>query len=309
MGQLKPWLSWELLSSVAAMIGSLGVFHILATSVVILKGINHISIPYTEIVGLQTTKIPCHSLLPAKPPDITDKCDLLFWKKQAATIQSSPNLVVEKFKQPFQMLKSLSFELLHWTNIRLLDLECSACCTRSSQQFFEWHIPWDSCSASGHGKFSFAVLSSWDIDSTIDGVLEIKHISEVFILWDPGGPAPVLDVALLLHLTWDPSGYTQHRLEGKPHFKEGGLSATALLGWPVGQHSWAMACSRARQGGDGEAYIPRGQPRETGLGTEGRNGGFGRDLAWPVRVVCVARFIFFLLDPHLSPMFLWNPSL
>jgi hypothetical protein len=154
----------------------LGAFHILATSVVILKGINHISIPYIETVDLQPTKIPCYSLLPAKPPDITEKCDLLFWKKQAATIQSYSNLV-DKFKQPFQMLNSLNFELLHWKNIRLLDLECSACCKRSSQQLFGWHIQWDSCSASGHWK-----IKSWDVDNTIDSMPTIKQIVSMFSL-------------------------------------------------------------------------------------------------------------------------------
>jgi hypothetical protein len=180
MVELKPWPSWELLSSVAAVIRSLGAFHILATSVLILNNTYHIYIPYIETVDLQPTKIPCYSVLPAKPLDITDKCDLLLWQKQATTIQSSPKPVVDKSKQPFQMLEGLSFELLHWKNIRLLDLECSACCKRSSQQLFEWHIPWDSCSASGLWKLNFALLFSWDVTTTIDGVPTIKSNSGMF---------------------------------------------------------------------------------------------------------------------------------
>jgi hypothetical protein len=78
------------------------------------------------------------------------------------------------------MLEGLSFELLHWKNIRLLDLECSACCKRSSQQLFEWHIPWDSCSASGLWKLNFALLFSWDVTTTIDGVPTIKSNSGMF---------------------------------------------------------------------------------------------------------------------------------
>jgi hypothetical protein len=62
-------------------------------------------------------------------------------------------------------------------NIRLLDLECSACCKRSSQQLFGWHIQWDSCSASGHWK-----IKSWDVDNTIDSMPTIKQIVSMFSL-------------------------------------------------------------------------------------------------------------------------------
>jgi hypothetical protein len=85
----------------------------------------------------------------------------------------------------------------------------------------------------------------------------------VLISWDPGGLGPVMAATwnitqlLFSQLPWDPGGPTSSRLEVKPIFKAGGLSATTLMGWPVGCYSWAVACSRARRGEKLEAYNHR----------------------------------------------------
>jgi hypothetical protein len=71
MVELKPWPSWELFSCILIM-----------------------KIPIRTL-ELLATQILCYSLLPAKPHDITDKCNLLLWETQ--------NLFVDKFKQPLQM--------------------------------------------------------------------------------------------------------------------------------------------------------------------------------------------------------------
>lgn len=86
---------------------------------------------------------------------------------------------------------------------------------------------------------------------------------------------PVHHSSQALQFPWDPGGSSRDRLEGKPNLKEGGLSATSLLGY----RSWAVACSGVTQGWYGESYIyQEGTYRRGGLGTE-RKGGFGRGLA------------------------------
>lgn len=47
-------------------------------------------------------------------------------------------------------------------------------------RYFEWHIPWESCSASAHWKMNFALLFSWDMTSTVDSVLAINSNSSMF---------------------------------------------------------------------------------------------------------------------------------
>jgi hypothetical protein len=125
-------------------------------------------------------------------------------------------------------------------------------------------------------------MMPWEISRSTDGIL--TYAKRVPISWDPGASDPVLaahwNITQLQysHLPWDPGGSASYRLGVKPSFKAGGLSATTLLGWPVGRFSWAVACPRARRGGEREAYNRGRQLRETRLGSEGK-GGLGRG-AW-----------------------------
>jgi hypothetical protein len=96
-------------------------------------------------------------------------------------------------------------------------------------------------------------LMPWGNASSKDGILTCTK--PVLIPWGPGGPDLVLDETtdinrnsihfLSSNLTWDPDGYTQHRLEGKPSLRGGDCQRphSLLLGWILDQRSWAMACS------------------------------------------------------------------
>ena len=84
-------------------------------------------------------------------------------------------------------------------------------------------------------------LMPWEIAKSRNAIW--TYTKQLLISWDPGGSVLGLDAATgvnwnstplpSLKLTWDPGGYTQHPLEGKPDFKEGGLSTTCLrvLAW------------------------------------------------------------------------------
>ena len=108
--------------------------------------------------------------------------------------------------------------------------------------FYSLLIQWHGVLISQRPSFYYALQNATqipgaDIYDSGDGIL--TYSKGVLVSWDPGGSVPVLDTTTgvnwnttqppFLHLTWDPGGYRQHRLEGKPNLKEGGLSATYLL--------------------------------------------------------------------------------
>jgi hypothetical protein len=70
------------------------------------------------------------------------------------------------------MLKGIYSRTTHYIQVHILDAKIV--------KYFEWHIPWDSCSARGHWKMNFALLFSWDVTSTIDHVPAINSNSGMF---------------------------------------------------------------------------------------------------------------------------------
>ena len=122
---------------------------------------------------------------------------------------------------------------------------------------------------------------------------------------EQGGSVPVLDRATgvnwnttqppFLHLTWDPSGYRQHRLEGKQNFMKGGLPATFLLSTLELGNGPAPLGFGLQEDTKANHYISLGEGHgQCGLEQNGLDGGFGRGRTGRV---CLSSF--FLLDPHL----------
>lgn len=66
------------------------------------------------------------------------------------------------------------------------------------------------------------------------------------------------------HVPWDPGGSTWHRLEGKPNFKDGGLSTA----WLVGCHHGPWPASEP----DARHILEQSGHNGTRLGTDGTDG-------------------------------------
>jgi hypothetical protein len=117
-------------------------------------------------------------------------------------------------------------------------------------------IPWNP------GGSDHDLAATWNLTQL---QLQSSHLK-----WGPGGvKLQFLAMAFLVWLVmpWDPGGSVWCRLEVKPTFKEGGLSATYLNGPADGRPPWAMACLGSRHEGVREHIYLQSGYIDTRLGT------------------------------------------